>query len=78
MEGWVSWRLCNQLTTSLYMKPQGCKFSIEKRQGSKPHDISAWMDEKFDSADNDDLTIMDIFKKDKMNDEEEVLEVLSC
>jgi hypothetical protein len=36
------------------------------------------MDEKFDSADNDDLTIMDIFKKDKMNDEEEVLEVLSC
>jgi hypothetical protein len=60
------------------MKPQGCKFPIEKRQGPKPPDISAWMDEKFDSADNDDLTIMDILKKDKMNDEEEVLEVLSC
>jgi hypothetical protein len=36
------------------------------------------MDEKFDSTDNDDLIIMDILEKDKMNDEKEVLEVLSC
>jgi len=74
MKGWVLWRLYSQLTTSLHMEPQSCKFQIEKRQGPKPLDFSAWMDEKFDSTDNDDLIIMAILKKDKMNDEEKVLE----